>query len=136
MSSPAWELQKAIYGALAADAALIARLGGPRIYDDVPRSAAFPYVTFGPSTTRDWSTGTEMGSEHLLALRVWSKGGGEKEVHLVLEAIRVALHEATLTLPGHRLVALRHELSDAMREPDGETYRGVARFRAVTEPAP
>lgn len=136
MSSPAWELQKAVYGALAADAALGTLLGGERIYDDVPRGAAFPYVTVGPSTTRDWSTGTESGAEHLVSLRVWSKAGGEKEVHLVMEALRAALHEASLTLTGHRLVSLRHEMSDAMRGADGETYQGVARFRAVTEPQP
>jgi hypothetical protein len=134
MSSPAWELQKAIYAALIADAPLVALLGGTRIYDDVPRGAAFPYVAFGPSTARDWSTGTEVGSEHLLTLRVWSKAGGEKEVHGVLDAIRAALHEAALTLTGHCVVSLRHETSDAMREPDGETYHGTARFRALTEP--
>lgn len=136
MSSPSWELQKAVFARLAGDAALVALLGGTRIYDDVPRGAAFPYVTFGPNTTRDWSTGTEMGSEHLLTLRAWSKAGGEKEVHLVLEAIRAALHEAAVTLTGHRLVSLRHETSDAMRGADGETYQGIARFRALTEPAP
>jgi hypothetical protein len=134
MSSPAWELQKAIYTKLVTDAPLLALLGGARIYDDVPRGAAFPYVAFGPSTTRDWSTGTEPGGEHAVTLRVWSKSGGEKEVHLVLEAIRAALHDASLTLAGHRLVSLRHELSDAARASDGEIYAGVARFRAVTEP--
>jgi hypothetical protein len=39
-------------------------------------------------------------------------------------------------LTGHRLVSLRHELSDTARAPDGEIYAGVARFRAVTEPTP
>jgi hypothetical protein len=136
MSSPAWELQKAVYGALLADTALVAMLGGAHIYDDVPRGAAFPYVSFGPSTTRDWSTGTEIGSEHLFTLRAWSKSGGESEVHRVLEAVRAALHEASLVLTSHRLVSLRHETSDALRGADGETYQGVARFRAVTEPAP
>lgn len=135
MSSPAWELQKALHSVLVADAALLALLGSERIYDDVPRGAAFPYVTFGPSTTRDWSTGTEIGSEHLLTLRVWSKAGGEKEAHLVLDAIRAALHEAALSPTGHRLVSLRHETSDIVREAGGETYQGVARFRALTEPA-
>jgi hypothetical protein len=136
MSSPAWELQKAVYGALIAHAGLVTLLGGARIYDEVPRGAAFPYVTFGPSTMRDWSTGTETASEHILTLRVWSKSGGERDVHLILEAIRTALHEAALTVVGHRLVSLRHELSDAMRDPDGETYFGTARFRAVVEPQP
>lgn len=135
MSGAAWELQKAIYGKLVADAGLLAALGGARVYDDVPRGAPFPYVTFGPATARDWSTGTEAGTEHHIALRVWSKAGGEREVHLVLEAIRLALHEAALAITGHRLVSLRHDMSDTGRATDGETYAGVARFRAVTEPA-
>jgi hypothetical protein len=134
MSSPAWELQKAVYEALAADAGLAALLGAARVYDEVPRGAAFPYVTFGPNATRDWSTGTEAGSEHVITMRAWSKSGGEKDVHLILEAIRCALHDVPLTLDGHHLVNLRHEMSDAMRDADGETYHGAARFRAVIEP--
>jgi hypothetical protein len=70
MASPGWVLQKAIYEALVANAALVALLGAPRVYDDVPRGAAFPYVTFGPSVVRDWSTGSEGGTEHLLTLHV------------------------------------------------------------------
>lgn len=136
MSSPAWELQKAVYEVLTADAGLVTLLGGARIYDEVPRGAAFPYVTFGPATVRDWSTGTEAGSEHAFLLRAWSKSGGEKHAHLILEAIRAALHDTPLTLDGHHLVSLRHDLSDVMRDAGGETYHGAARFRAVIEPTP
>lgn len=136
MAAPAWELQKAVYGALIANAGLVAALGGARIYDEVPRGAAFPYVTFGPISTRDWSTGTDEGVEHTLTLRAWSKGSGAREVHLVLDAVRAALHEAALTISGQRLVSLRHEASEAARERDGETWQGTARFRAVTEPVP
>lgn len=135
MTSPAWELQKAVYGRLVANAGVLAALGGARVYDAVPRAVVFPYVTFGPSLVRDWSTGTESGAEHALTLRVWSKAGGERETHRILDALRGALHEASLTLSGHRLVSLRHEASDTARGADGETYAGVARFRAVTEPA-
>ncbi|WP_072392089.1 DUF3168 domain-containing protein [Hyphomicrobium sp. CS1GBMeth3] len=136
MSSPAWELQKAVYGALVAEEDLVALLGGERIYDEVPRSAAFPYVSFGPSTVRDWSTSTETASEHLFTLRAWSKAGGERETHVLLEAIRAALHEEALSLTGYRLVSIRHETSDVTRAADGETYQGIARFRAVIEPQP
>ena len=73
MATPAWELQKAIHGALTSDAEVIALLGGARIYDDVPRGAELPYVTFGQSTARDWSTGSEAGSEHIVTLHVWSR---------------------------------------------------------------
>jgi hypothetical protein len=43
------------------------------------------------------------------------------------------LHDQDLTLSGHRLVNLRHESSEARRDSDGETFHGIARFRAVTE---
>jgi hypothetical protein len=136
MASPGWVLQKAIYEALVANAALVALLGAPRVYDDVPRGAAFPYVTFGPSVVRDWSTGSEGGTEHLLTLHVWSQANGRRETHEVMGALREALHEAALTLAGHRLVSLRHEQSDARREADGETTLRIVRLRALVEPQP
>ena len=135
MASASFELQKAVFAALTAHAPLLALLGGPRVYDDVPREAAFPYVTFGPASARDWSTGSEAGEEHTLTLHVWSRAGGKKEVHEIMGAVRACLHEATLSPTGHRLVNLRHELSEARREADGESHRGSVRFRAVTEPS-
>jgi Protein of unknown function (DUF3168) len=134
MASAAWALQQAIFAALTADAGLVALLGGPRVYDDVPTRAEFPYVTFAQSQERDWSTGSEAGGEHILTLHVWSRGGGRKETAEIMGAVREVLHDAALELSGFRLANLRHEFSDARRDPDGETYHGIVRFRAVTEP--
>lgn len=136
MANAGWELQKSVYGALIGHAGLTAALGAPRVYDDVPPESPFPYVTIGETTLRDWSTGTEAGDEHLLTVHVWSRGAGRKETHAIMDALRTALHDAPLVVAGHRLVNLRHELSEARREPDGETYHGIVRYRAVTEPAP
>lgn len=133
MASAGFELQKAVHAALSADAALTALLGGAHVYDDVPRGASYPYVTFGQSTERDWSTGSEDGREHLLTLHVWSRARGHKEAHLVMSAIRNVLHDVALSLTDYHLVNFRHEFQDAIREPDGETYHGVVRYRAVTE---
>jgi hypothetical protein len=135
MPSASWALQQAIYSALANDAALVSLLGGARVYDDVPQSADFPYLTFGQTTTRDWATGTEAGTEHVIVLHVWSDAKGKQQTHEILGVVFAALHDQPLSLSGHRLVNLRHEHSEARREPDAETYRGVVRFRAVTEPA-
>ena len=134
MPSASWALQQAVFAALAEDAALLALLGGPRIYDDVPQGTAFPYVTFALSQVRDWSTSTEAGAEHTLTLHVWSQAKGRKETHEIMSALGSALHEQPLSLTGHRLINLRLEQSDARRETDGETYHGIVRFRAVTEP--
>jgi hypothetical protein len=134
MPSSSWALQQALYSAVTGSAPLAALIGPPRVYDDVPQGAAFPYLTLGQSTLRDWSTGTDDAEEHTLTLHVWSRAGGRREMHEVMDVLRVALHDQPLALAGHRLVNIRHEISEARRDPDGETYHGIVRFRAVTEP--
>jgi hypothetical protein len=135
MTSASFELQRAVFAALTGSSALTALLGGSRIYNDVPRGAALPYVTIGESTVRDWSTGSDDGHEHLLTISVWSRVNGEREVHQISAAVESALDDAALTMAGARLVNLRHEFSEIRRDADGETSRGLMRFRAVTEPA-
>lgn len=134
MASVSWELQKAIHAALVGDSGITALLAGPHIYDEVPRGREPPYVTIGESLVRDWSTGTEDGHEHFLTISVWSRANGEREVHQVTAAIEGALNGADLILTGARLITLRQEFFEVRRESDGETARGILRFRATTEP--
>src|SRR5262245_50488091 len=129
-----WPLQQSIFAALSADAALTALLGPGRIFDDVPQATARPYITLGPATAQDWSTGSEAGTQHAFTVHVWSEAKGKKQAHEILGAVHAALHDQPLTLAGHRLVNLRHGRSEVRRDADGETIHGTARFRAVTEP--
>jgi hypothetical protein len=128
-------LRAAIHDALAADAPLGAILGGPKIYDEPPKAADFPYVTIGEARVNDFSTGSERGEEHQLTLHAWSRQGGHKEAHLIAGALLQALDDAPLTLADHALVNLRFTVADVRRETDGRTYHALVRFRAVTEPA-
>ena len=128
-------LRAAIHDALVADAVLTNLLGGPKIYDEVPQAAAFPYVTLDEARISDWSTATDAGEEHQLTLHAWSRQGGHREAHMIAGALLQALDDAPLTLSDHRLVNLRFALADVRREADGRTYRALVRFRAVTEPA-
>jgi hypothetical protein len=130
-----WALQRSLYQALANSLELVSLLGGVRVYDDAPQSAPYPFITLGQSVIRDWSTGTEDGAEHSLTLHVWSRAGGKKQMQEIIEAIRAALHDKPLVLQDHYLVNLRHEFSEARLDPDGDTFHGVVRYRAVTEPA-
>jgi Protein of unknown function (DUF3168) len=131
--SASWALQKAVHVALTAAPALTALTGGVRVFDDVPRNVAFPYVTHGESVVRDWSTSTDDGHEHSVSIHVWSQGAGRKQAHEILGAIEQALDGQALPLDGHRLIALRHEHSEVRRESDGETWRGLLRLHATTE---
>lgn len=133
-ASTGWSLQRSVYQALANSVQLTGLLGGVRIYDDPPQAASFPFVTLGQSLVRDWSTGTEDGAEHLLTLHVWSRTGGRKEVHDIIEAIKSVLHDKPLMLLDHHLVNLRAEFSEVRPDPDGHTFHGIVRYRAVTEP--
>ncbi len=91
-------LRAAIHDALVADGPLTSALGGAKIYDEPPKSAAFPYVTLGEARVNDFSTGSERGEEHQLTLHAWSRQGGHKEAHLIAGALLQALDDAPLTL--------------------------------------
>jgi len=134
MTDPAWALQTAVYGALTRNAAVRVILGGPHIYDHVPRKTALPYVTFAGSVMRDASSGSEDAHEHTLTLNVWATATGAKKTAAVMAAVRMALHDRALSLEGHHLVNLRHALSEIRRIGDGERLNGIVQFRAVTEP--
>ena len=133
MTSASWAVQQAVYAMLSADAA-VRDIAGDRVFDAVPRGAAFPYIVIGDAAETDASTATEQASEHSLEIRVWSRGGGTRESKLAANAVRQALDGASLALGGHTLVDLRFVSADFGRDSDGETYRAVVRFRALTEP--
>ncbi|NWG45996.1 MAG: DUF3168 domain-containing protein [Alphaproteobacteria bacterium] len=133
-AAAAFDLQTAVYGALASDAALLALLGDPpRLHDDTPAGTGFPLVTLGEVTSLDWSTATESGAEHRLTLNAWSRQGGRAQVQAILGALSARLHLAELSLASHRLVLLRLEFAQVLREGDGETWHGIQRYRALTE---
>ncbi len=126
--SAGWALQLAVFAALAADAGRGARVAD-RIYDAVPRGAAFPYVVIGDA--EETAAGTE--EEHTLSLHVWSRGGGHREIKTIAAAVRAALETVALTVAGHTLIDLHFSSADYARQSDGETTRAVLRFKAVTE---
>lgn len=134
MAPASLALRRALRDGLLAHAPLVAALGGPKIWDEPPRDAAFPYVTLGEARVTDWSTGSSSGHEHALTLHVWSRQGGQTEAQVVAGEIVAALEQVPLSPAGHRLVNLRFATADIRREDDGRSFHGVVRFRAVTEP--
>ena len=125
-----WELQKAVYAALTGDSALMAMITG--VHDHVPQGAAFPYVTIGQSTARDWRTVGHKGVELTLIIQAWSRKRGHKEAKQVLAEVYRIIDDAKLTVPGHVLVWLRFEFAEFLPSADGVSYDGVARYNAIT----
>lgn len=133
MTSASWALQQAVFAALCTNDA-VRDIAGERIFDAVPRGAAFPYIVVGEGAEADASTATETASEHTLEIRIWSRAAGHRQVKLAADAVREALDGAALDLLGHALIDLRFLSADFARESDGETFRATLRFRAMTEP--
>jgi len=124
-----------MHDALMSDTRVTSVLGGPKIYDEPARAAAFPYVTLGEARIADFSAGAERSEEHQLTLHAWSRQGGHREAHVITGALMQALDDAPLVLADHHLVNFRFAVADVRREGDGRTYHALVRFRAVTEPA-
>jgi len=134
MIGPIIALRAAIVACLRADATLTSLLGGPQIYEDVPRTAVSPFVTFGDISAKDWSTSTETGVEQVMTLNIWSKQTFMRSTLNVADRINVLLQDAHLTLTGHNLITLHLTNIDSKYEDAGRWLRTSLRFRAVTEP--
>jgi hypothetical protein len=134
MSSASWALQQAIFATLSADMTLSASIGR-RLYDAPPRKSDFPYVVFCEDDEAAWNTAGDCGSEHNVALHVWSRAGGRKECKEIAASICALLDDAALTPAGHRLISLQFVKATFERIADGKTFRARLIFRAVTEPS-
>jgi hypothetical protein len=132
MTASIWTLQKAVFARLMADAGLKAEIGDPpRLYDDPPADAVFPYVLLGEARVSPLA-GVDGGLEHEIRLQIFSRYAGRREVKRIIDALYDALHEADFAVEGATLVNIRFVFGDAFRRAGTETYQGVARFRAVT----
>ncbi len=134
MSHAGEELQGAVYTALAASAELAALIGAGRIYDDVPKDQRPPYVVFGKSIHSDWSTDSETGMVHEIELHAWSRENGRKEIFRIQEVLIKVLAAIPNQLGAHHLVNLTHEQSEIETRDKHRAFRGISRFRAVSEP--
>lgn len=134
MAIASWPLQQAVYDALTADSGVSGLVAG--IHDYAPEDGPFPYIQLGEEALQDWSTKDVAGGEHTLTLHIWSQQRGHKQVKAIMTAVHDALHEASLTLSGYRLVMLRFTFGEILRDPDGVTHHGVMRFRALTHETP
>src|SRR6185369_16538932 len=101
--------------------------------DHVSDNSNYPYLTFGETSLRDWSSTTTSGSAVALTLRVFSRESGRKECAAIMERLYELLHRCTLTVTGYTAVLVRFESSDTRLEDDGATCQGIMRFRILLQ---
>lgn len=132
-ASPVIALRKAIRAHLLADAALVAALGGQKVFDEAPRGDETPYAIFAETQARDWSADMSRGAEHFFTLAVVSTQRGLNAALSIAQQITSLLDEAPLTLEGHALTDLRFLSLETKRDDKGRFARVALRFRATTE---
>ncbi|MGO4704523.1 DUF3168 domain-containing protein [Microvirga sp. 2MCAF38] len=134
MTSPILALRRAILDATELDVELIDLMGGAlHLYDEPPRDVAPVYAVFGDVKAVDWSTDSDRGHEQNLALVVWAREGSARSGLVVAERLADILHDAALSIEGHRLVNLRATEISSTRDKDTQLIRIVVTLRAVTE---
>jgi hypothetical protein len=113
-----WPLQQAVYAKLTGHAPLMALVSG--VYDEVPETAAHPYVTLGSITETVDDAHNQRGLEASVVLHVWSKYRGFKEAATILAALDGALDRQPLTVAGFTDVSVAHQQHTELRDPDPE----------------
>lgn len=126
------ELQGEIIKRLKADPTVTALVAG-RVYDSVPATATFPYVSYGPSDLLQADAECIKAYDIDVQLDVWSRTPGFPEAKKISCAVRNALHGVDLALPTNALVFLEHRQSNCRRDPDGLTSHGIVQINAIVE---
>lgn len=133
------ELQGAIVSRLKADSAIVAIVGS-RVFDHVPRDpgtgeilAQYPLVAIG--ATDELTDVVDCIDVIDLSIDVdcWSRAPGFPEVRRLAHAVRMALHEAEITMSQNALVLIQHRQTRTFRDEDGLTSHAVLTFEAALE---
>lgn len=131
MSDPALALQGAIVSRLKADQQ-IQTLVGNRVHDRVPADATFPYVAVGDMQSIDAGADCVDALDVIVTIHAWSRAVGQIECKRVASAVRAALHEADLVVPGFQFLDVLHQDTRHVGDPDGITSHAVITLRAQT----
>lgn len=130
------EVIKAIVTALLADAPTTA-IVGTKVYSHVPQDETEPFIEVGAQLTAvPFDTKDSTGDSITLSIDGWSVGESNEPVNRLMRVIRQALNRvSSFSVVGHSLIDIYWEFGEIMRQPDGVTWHGHARYRVTTEPS-
>lgn len=138
-ADPETLLRTAIIAAAKASADLQATAMGasPRVFNQVPGSAAFPFAEI-TSRFAPWDVGASTGStgrggEHSVEIRIEGEYEGSEEGNKILWAFRNIFIDWSAELAGHRVVNTTLQMSDVRQGEDAKRYVGLQAWRIVTE---
>lgn len=125
--SPSWLLQQAVYSRLNGDAALTTTLSAD-VYDNVPQTAAFPYVAIAEVTESPNDTMGRTGRDLTVTIHIWSQYAGMKEVKEIQNRVDQLLDRWAPTVTGWNATQMSQEFFETFLDADGITRHGVSRY--------
>jgi hypothetical protein len=131
--SAAAALQRAIVMTLAGDAALTALIGADGVHDHLQARSHRPCIFIAAIESRDASTASEAGEEHLVTLEVRTGEGGNRAAQEIAARMRALLDDVPLVLAGFVLVSVLHRRTKTGRDAKAKGHVAEMLFRAVTE---
>ena len=123
--------------AAAVQTALFQAMGtlGYPVHDVAPQGGTLPCIVIGEIVLAPLDTKDRNGFDFVARIHVRSEGHNLLPVRQIQDAIYGRLHNASddaLTIAGHRLMQLRREMSDVIREAQGQIH-GVCEYRGLIE---
>lgn len=130
--SASWEVQKALYTALASDTAFMTKIGS-RLYDEAPSNESFPYVTLGYVNETKYNRLINKGFEISARIEIYTKSGrlGYKPSKEILVEMNRVLNQKRFALTGYNMIQCYFENADTERDEDKRII--TVRYRILTQ---
>lgn len=124
----------ALEESMASNSDIVAALGNPlRVYDAIPKQAAFPFAYWRRWETKPVAGDFETAQEHIASLEVHCRNVGLSEAKAAIEAIQNWAASAKPNSEDIRITLIICAYADVFRAIDGRTFLGVVRLKIITE---
>jgi hypothetical protein len=131
--NPLNKLQAALVVALKGSPSVMAVLPGG-VHDEPPEGVEADYLVLADALSLPDHSHDKWGREITQTFHIWTKARGMKRAQAVMNAVTGLLDHQNnaLTLAGHRIVIIRNEFEQVLRDSDPEWRQGLIRFRIHT----
>lgn len=118
----------------------VTSLVSTRIHKALPLTPRFPCLLVMAPENIPWDTKDAPGDDVLIQIDTWTRSQRDMDdAHDIMNAVKSALHEQTLTISGLSHVLTRLQMATVLQargvretSQDGATMHGVQRFRILT----
>jgi hypothetical protein len=126
-------VQRAVYGVLTGDAALMGLVTG--VWDYVAETDAYPYIVIGEATEIPDNSHGAFGRQTTVTLHVWTRHRGHSEGLAIGARVTALLDHRPLAIEDLDHVVTRFEFSQTLTDPEppGDIRHLVLRYRVITE---